>query len=88
MFRLDESLAAVFRKRLKSAKGKKAELSESARQFRAKCFDLLLIALAHQSARFKPVVKFVHYKHFISKRPNCSKAQSLQKKWAKIIMLL
>ncbi|VDK81297.1 unnamed protein product [Litomosoides sigmodontis] len=55
MFRLDEGLAAVFRKRMKKSRALNAFLIEQAQQFRAKCFDLLLIAISHQEATCKTV---------------------------------
>uniref|UniRef100_A0AAF5PMZ6 DNA polymerase V n=1 Tax=Wuchereria bancrofti TaxID=6293 RepID=A0AAF5PMZ6_WUCBA len=55
MFRLDEGLAAVFRKRMKNSRALNAFLVEQAQQFRAKCFDLLLIAVSHQDAVYKTV---------------------------------
>ncbi|VIO92726.1 conserved hypothetical protein [Brugia malayi] len=55
MFRLDEGLAAVFRKRMKNSRTLSAFLVEQAQQFRAKCFDLLLIAVSHQDAAYTTV---------------------------------
>ncbi|KAL4003452.1 DNA polymerase phi family protein [Acanthocheilonema viteae] len=55
MFRLDEGLAAVFRKRMKNSRALSAFLIEQAQQFRAKCFDLLLIAVSHQEGTYKTV---------------------------------
>ncbi|VDK73740.1 unnamed protein product [Onchocerca ochengi] len=55
MFRLDEGLAAVFRKRMKNSRSLSAFLVEQAQQFRAKCFDLLLIAVSHQEGAYKAV---------------------------------
>ncbi|MCP9263556.1 GABA-gated chloride channel 1 [Dirofilaria immitis] len=55
MFRLDEGLAAVFRKRMKNSRSLSAFLVEQAQQFRAKCFDLLLIAISHQEGAYKTV---------------------------------
>lgn len=56
MFRLDEGLAAVFRKRMKNSRALSAFIAEQAQQFRAKCFDLLLIAVSHQEGTYKTVV--------------------------------
>lgn len=56
MFRLDEGLAAVFRKRMKNSRTLSAFLVEQAQQLRVKCFDLLLIAVSHQEGAYKTVV--------------------------------
>uniref|UniRef100_A0A915PSG0 Gamma-aminobutyric acid receptor subunit beta n=1 Tax=Setaria digitata TaxID=48799 RepID=A0A915PSG0_9BILA len=53
MFRLDEGLAAVFRKKRKNSRTLNATLVEQAQQLRAKCFDLLLIAVSHQEGTYK-----------------------------------
>ncbi|VDM96416.1 unnamed protein product [Thelazia callipaeda] len=53
MFRLDEGLAAVFRKRMKNSRALSTALVEQARQLRARCFDLLLIAVSSEAATFK-----------------------------------
>uniref|UniRef100_A0A0R3RZ21 SpoU_methylase domain-containing protein n=1 Tax=Elaeophora elaphi TaxID=1147741 RepID=A0A0R3RZ21_9BILA len=55
MFRLDEGLAAVFRKRMRNSRALSAFLIEQAQQFRAKCFDLLLIAVSHQEGTYNAV---------------------------------
>uniref|UniRef100_A0A1I7VUK5 DNA polymerase V n=1 Tax=Loa loa TaxID=7209 RepID=A0A1I7VUK5_LOALO len=55
MFRLDESLAAVFRKKMKNSRTLSAFLVEQSQQFRAKCFDLLLIAVSHQDGAYNTV---------------------------------
>lgn len=50
MFRLDEGLAAVFRKHRKHSTKNDTERILQSQEFRLKCFDLLLIVSSHEDA--------------------------------------